>query len=73
MTIFTSLPRLMYANTNYNMSISQAIYINIVLFAKLNVSQFAFTFQFTNFMFAKYTAYTLYFSLDIIKLLVFIM
>ena len=27
---------LMYANNNYNMSISQAIYINIVLFAALN-------------------------------------
>ena len=28
------------------MSISQAIYINIILFVKLNVHQFAFTFQF---------------------------
>ena len=37
----------MYTNTNYNMSISQAIYINIILFAKLNVCQFASTYQFT--------------------------
>ena len=37
----------MYVNTNYNVSISQAIYINTVLFGKLNVRQFSFMFQFT--------------------------
>ena len=36
----------MYTNTNYNMNISQAIYVSIVLFAKVNVYQFAFIFQF---------------------------
>ena len=38
------------------MSLSQTI--NIVLFAKLNVSQFAFTLQFSKLMFTKYTTYT---------------
>ena len=37
----------MYVNNNYIMSISQAIYINIILFTKLNVHQFEFMFQFT--------------------------
>ena len=46
LAIFASSPNVMYANTDYNMSISQTIYINIALFAKLNVRQFAFTFQF---------------------------
>ena len=48
----------MYPNTNYNMSISPAIYISVILFAKLNVSQFALHFISPNFMFTKYTAYT---------------
>ena len=41
LVIFTLSLNLMYANT----SISQAIYIDIVLFTKLNVCQFAFTFK----------------------------
>ena len=35
----------MHVNTNYNMSIRQAIYINIFLFTKLNVHQLAFMLQ----------------------------
>ena len=42
-----TVPHLMHVNTNYNMSIRQAIYINIFLFTKLNVHQFAFMLQFT--------------------------
>ena len=42
LAIFNLSLNLMYANT----SISQAIYIDIVLFTKLNVCQFAFTFKF---------------------------
>ena len=45
LAIFTLSLNLMYANT----SISQAIYIDIVLFTKLNVCQFAFTFKFAKF------------------------
>ena len=40
LVISTSSPNLMYANANYNMSIIQAVYINIVPFAKLNLHQF---------------------------------
>ena len=35
----------MYANINYNMSISQATYINAILLVKLSVCEFAFIFQ----------------------------
>ena len=45
----------MYTNTSYNMSISQEIWVIIVLFAKLNVCQFAFTFEFT-----KYNVHQIY-------------
>ena len=45
LAIFTS-SNLMHVNTYYNISSSQAIYINIVLFAKLNVRQFAFMLHF---------------------------
>ena len=43
---FTSLPNLMYANANYNMSVIQAIYTNVTLFTKLKVRQVAFMFHF---------------------------
>ena len=46
LAIITSSSNLMFANTYYNMSSIEAIYINIVLFAKLNVGQIAFALQF---------------------------
>ena len=47
----------MYANTNYNMSISQATYINAVLLVKLSVCEFALFSNSPNLLLTKYRVY----------------